>query len=69
MSRADTGDGLWAVVRDVRVSGALVKIELESESGQVIQVELGREPYATLDLRVGERAYVRLRKVRVFTQS
>ena len=66
VSRADAGDGLWAVVRDIRVSGALVKIELEADSGQVIQVELGREPYAALDLRVGERAYVRLRKVRVF---
>src|SRR5688572_20849146 len=29
ITRADTGDGLWATLRDVRISGALVKLELE----------------------------------------
>jgi sulfate transport system ATP-binding protein len=69
LGRADTGDGLWATLRDIRISGALVKLELDGEDGRLIQVELGREPFAALEIARGERVYVRLRNVRVFTRD
>jgi sulfate transport system ATP-binding protein len=67
LSRNDTGDGLWAPVRDVRVAGALVKIELVNGEDSVIQVELGRQQYDALPLTPGEKAYVRPKRMRVFT--
>jgi sulfate transport system ATP-binding protein len=67
LSRNDTGDGLWATVRDVRVSGALVKIELVDGEDAVIQVELGRRQYEALPLAPGEKAYVQPKRMRVFT--
>jgi sulfate transport system ATP-binding protein len=69
VTRTDAGDGLWAALRDVRISGALVKLEFEDDQGQAIQVELGRDQFAALQIRTGERAYVRLRRVRVFTRG
>jgi sulfate transport system ATP-binding protein len=69
VTRADTGDGLWATLRDVRISGALVKLELDGDDSNIIQVELGREQYDGLLLRSGERVYVRLRRVRVFSDN
>jgi len=69
VSQSDTGDGLWATVRDVRISGALVKIELVDESDALIQVEFGREQYEGLRLVVGERAYVKPKRLRVFTSD
>jgi sulfate transport system ATP-binding protein len=69
VTRADTGDGLWATLRDVRISGALVKLELDGDESNVIQVELGREQYDGLRLRSGERVYVRLRRIRVFSDN
>ncbi len=69
ITRVDTGDGLWATVRDVRISGALVKLELDDDASNVIQVELGRDQYDALVLKAGERVYVRLRRVRVFSRT
>jgi sulfate transport system ATP-binding protein len=69
IGRSDAGHGLWAVVRDVRVSGALVKIELEDEGGRPIQVELGRDLYEGLRAAAGERVYVKPRRVRVFHEQ
>ena len=69
MSRSDTGDGLWATVRDVRISGALVKIELVDESDALIQVEFGREQYEGLQLTAGDKAYVKPKRMRVFTSD
>jgi len=69
VSQSDTGDGLWATVRDVRISGALVKIELVDESDALIQVEFGRQQYEGLRLAVGERAYVKPKRLRVFTSD
>jgi len=66
ISRSDEGGGLWANVTDVRVVGALVKMEVEDSQGQVIQVELGREQYGQIRAIVGERVYVTPRRVRVF---
>jgi len=66
ISRSDEGGGLWANVTDVRVVGALVKMEVEDSQGQVIQVELGREQYGQIRAIVGERVYVTPRRVRGF---
>ena len=67
VSRTDAGDGLWATVRDVRATGAVVKIELVDEAGAVIHVESSREQFDASHVRVGERAYVRPRRLRHFT--
>jgi hypothetical protein len=57
---------LWATVTDVRMAGAVVKMEVIDDDQQLIQVELGREPYERLRAIIGERVYVTPRKVRVF---
>jgi sulfate/thiosulfate transport system ATP-binding protein len=69
LSRRDAADGLPARVRDVRLSGALVKIELVGPSDSVIQVELGRDEYERLDVRRGERVVVTPRRLRVFASD
>jgi sulfate transport system ATP-binding protein len=70
VSRTDAdGGGLWAVVTDVRVSGALVKLEVLDDERRPIQVELGREQYESIRAIVGERVYVTPRKVRVFMEK
>jgi sulfate transport system ATP-binding protein len=66
ISRADEGGGLWATVTDVRMVGAVVKIEVDDDQGQPIQIELGREQYQQIRAIIGERIYVKPRKVRVF---
>jgi sulfate/thiosulfate transport system ATP-binding protein len=66
---SDTGDGLWATVRDVRISGALVRIELVDSGDSAIQVELGRQQYDALPLAAGEKAYVKPKRLRVFTSD
>jgi sulfate transport system ATP-binding protein len=66
ISRDEAGGGLWATITDVRIVGAIVKIEADDESGTAMQVELGREEYANIRAIVGERVYVRPRHVRVF---
>ena len=45
VSRSDEGGGLWATVSDVRMAGAIVKIEVIDADRRPIQVELGREQY------------------------
>jgi sulfate/thiosulfate transport system ATP-binding protein len=70
VSRTDAdGGGLWAVVTDVRVSGAIVKLEVLDDERRPIQVELGREQYESIRAIVGERVYVTPRKVRVFMEK
>jgi sulfate transport system ATP-binding protein len=69
ISRGDTGDGLWATVTDVRLAGALVKIELDDDDRRTMQVELGRQEYAQTRAIIGERVYVTPRRVRVFMEK
>ena len=69
LSTTDTGDGLWTIVRDVRLAGALVKVELVDAGDAVIQVELGRQQYEALRLPIGAHAYVKPRRMRVFTSD
>jgi sulfate transport system ATP-binding protein len=66
ISRTDEGGGLWATVTDVRLAGAVVKIEVNGDDGRAIQVELGRERYEVVRAIIGERVYVKPRRVRVF---
>ena len=60
------GGGLWTTVTDVRVVGAIVKIEVTDADGRPIQVELGRERYQVIRAIIGESVYVKPRHVRVF---
>ena len=69
VSRADEGGGLWTTVADVRVAGAVVKIEVHDADGRPIQIELGRERYQAIRAIVGESVYVTPRHVRVFTDG
>jgi sulfate transport system ATP-binding protein len=69
ISRTDEGGGLWAIVSDVRLTGALVKIEVVDDGRRTMQVELGREEYSRLRAIVGERVYVTPRRVRVFMEK
>jgi sulfate/thiosulfate transport system ATP-binding protein len=66
VSRDDDGDGLWTTVTDVRLAGAVVKIEVQDDDRRPIQIELGRDRYETVRAIIGERIYVTPRKVRVF---
>jgi sulfate/thiosulfate transport system ATP-binding protein len=68
VSRTDDGGGLWATVTDVRVSGAVVKMEVMDNERRPIQVELGREQYETIRAIVGENVYVKPTRVRVFME-
>jgi sulfate transport system ATP-binding protein len=65
----DEGGGLWAVVTDVRVAGAIVKLEVIDDERRPIQIELGREQYESIRAIVGERVYVKPRRVRVFMEK
>jgi sulfate transport system ATP-binding protein len=70
VSRTDEdGGGLWATVTDVRVAGAIVKMEVIDDEHRPIQIELGREQYESIRAIVGERVYVTPRKVRVFMEK
>jgi sulfate transport system ATP-binding protein len=69
ISRSDDGGGLWGTVSDVRMAGAVVKIELLDDQRSPIQVELGREQYAQIRAIIGESVYVKPRRVRVFMQE
>jgi sulfate transport system ATP-binding protein len=69
IGRDDTGDGMWAEVRDVRSVGALVKLELVDRSGALIQAEVGRPEFESLHLVIGDAVYVKARRLRVFTSG
>src|SRR5688500_4520437 len=53
VSRTDEGGGLWAIVTDVRVSGAIVKMEVSGDERQPMQIELGREQYDQIRAIIG----------------
>ena len=67
LTRRGTTTGLAAIVRDVRVSGALVRIELADPGDTMIQVDVGREQFERLNLRRGEQVVVTPKRLRVFT--
>jgi sulfate/thiosulfate transport system ATP-binding protein len=69
ITRDSSTEGWPATVRDLRVSGAVVKVELVDADEAVIQVELGREQFEELQLTTGENVYVTPKRVRVFTSD
>jgi sulfate transport system ATP-binding protein len=69
VARADTGNGLWAILETANLAGAIVKLELLDDERKLLQVEVAREHYEELNPRMGERLYVRPRKIRVFVES
>jgi sulfate transport system ATP-binding protein len=69
ISRTAVGGGLWTTVSDVRLAGAIVKIEVDDDNRQTMQVELGREEYDRIRAIIGERVYVTPRRVRVFMEK
>ncbi len=64
-----TAGSLPSTVRDVRIAGALVKIELANETDGLIQVALGRDRYDALDLRPGDQVFVTPTRLRVFAEK
>jgi sulfate transport system ATP-binding protein len=56
-------------VSDVRMVGAIVKIEVMDADRRPIQVELGREQYEKVRVIIGETVYVKPRRVRVFMED
>jgi sulfate transport system ATP-binding protein len=69
IGRDDTGGGVWVTVRDVRIVGALAKVELVDGLGALIQAELGRPQFEQLEVGVGDAVYVKARRLRVFTNA
>ncbi len=69
VSRERTAGSLPSTVRDVRIAGALVKIELANETDGLIQVALGRDRYDALDLRPGDQVFVTPTRLRVFAEK
>jgi hypothetical protein len=55
-------------VTDVRLAGAVVKLEVDGDDGRPIQIEMGRDQYAGVRAIIGERVYVTPRRVRVFME-
>jgi sulfate/thiosulfate transport system ATP-binding protein len=68
ISRTEDGGGLWTTVTDVRLAGAVVKIEVDGDGGRPIQIEMGRDQYGGVRAIIGERIYVKPRRVRVFME-
>ena len=66
VARADTGNGLWAILETATLAGAIVKLELLDDDRKLLQVEVARDHYDALNPKIGERLYVRPRKIRVF---
>ena len=67
LTRNGSTDAWPATVRDVRASGAVVKVELIDANEAVIQVEVGRDQFEALQLTAGEKVFVTPKRVRVFT--
>ena len=66
VARADTGNGLWAILETANLAGSIVKLELLDDERKLLQVDVAREHYDGLNPKIGERLYVRPRKIRVF---
>ena len=69
VARADSGNGLWAILETANLAGAIVKLELVDDQRALLQVEVARDQYDALNPKIGERLYVRPKKIRVFVES
>lgn len=59
-------EAIQARIIHVNPAGALVKLELERESGDILQAELSAEEWNTLKAKKGEQVYARPRSFKVF---
>jgi sulfate transport system ATP-binding protein len=66
VTRANSGNGLWAILETANFAGAIVKLELLDDERTLLQVEVARDQYEVLNPKIGERLYVRPKKLRVF---
>ena len=63
-------EGLAATVQDIRIIGALVRVELSQlQSGEAIEVELTRERYEQDLFKQGDQVIIRPRNVKVFLKG
>ncbi len=63
-------EGLAATVQDIRIIGALVRVELSQlQSGETIEVELTRERYEQDLFKQGDQVIIRPRNVKVFLKD
>jgi sulfate transport system ATP-binding protein len=71
LSRTSNGAGsLQAVVRELRILGPIVRLELDCPlAGQQIVVEIPRERYAELQARPGDRVFLSLLNPRFFLKE
>ena len=49
VARADTGNGLWAILETANLAGAIVKLELLDDERKLLQVEVARDYYDALN--------------------
>ncbi|MGE5522464.1 MAG: sulfate/molybdate ABC transporter ATP-binding protein [Rhodospirillaceae bacterium] len=68
LEREPVSGALAATVQHVHPIGPLVRVELDHD-GETIEVELTRERHQALALTAGQRAWLRPRSVRVFSQA
>ena len=66
---AQSGSSVRAVVRRIHAAGSMVKLELDSETGETLQVEIPHERYGALALRLGSDVYVSPRESKVFFED
>lgn len=66
LGRKLSADGLRVTVRDVRLYGAMVKVEVIDAEGGVIQVDLGRESFDRLQPTMSETLVVTPKRIRMF---
>ena len=53
VSRSDTGGGMWTILEESTLAGAMVKLELAVPDGPAIRAELGRDQFERLGLQPG----------------
>jgi sulfate transport system ATP-binding protein len=60
IERASEGEnGIEATVRDIRLLGPIVRLELERLDGSSVEAQLPRERYLRHEVRRGERVFIR----------
>jgi sulfate/thiosulfate transport system ATP-binding protein len=60
---------IHATVARIHAAGALVRLELITESGQTLQAEISQERFGTMSLGVNSTVFVRPRHIRVFADT
>ncbi len=68
ISKIRNGNDHPGVIRDIRLTGSQITLELESAGFDTpIEAEISRETWRNLELSKGEEVYITLDKARVFT--